>query len=475
MERDTVIARAVRADQLYNKYYSSSNSDFVYVIAAASLIGPVFFIMLVVMFSIAKARIRAHRPISRIMKSSLRGKTLVALVILGVYISVYILILDIFAAHYVRTSHHEYATELSERNPFNLVVSYFTLACDIAAFIVVPLFIFLKNICNCWPGSCFNLPCKSCKKEDDDDCVLLCFLIAPVMCITSHLGYILLAWLTQPSRSTTTLILYYFLFSYMFLSLRMSYKGCKRIREPKQPSSYRQSSPRQSSFRQSSPRQFLFEESSSSTVSSDVQQAIHPVSYRSGSDEEDSTSNPGSAHSSRSDENSKGIDMCAFLVTFFLLGPFYLGAAVIFVMMVYLTPLASEDLFNYILNVIEFIIVVVSTQYAYKLFVAKRFSFKQGLKYINRKITDHAKKTRKKNKRGDTEAVQAVGNKNKQGFVEETVDLEQGFIEETVDLKQGFVEKTVDLFSKWILIPHMDQVQRREKQDKTQSHTCTVL
>ena len=403
----------MRADQLYKKYYSSSNSDFVYVIAAASLIGPVFLIMLVVIFSIAKARIRAHRPNSRIMKSSLRGKTLVALVILGVYISVYILILDILAAHYVRTSHHEYAAELSERNPFNLDVSYFTLACDIAAFIAIPLFIFLKkcmHICNCLPG---NLPCKSCKKEDDDDCVLLCFLIAPVMCITSHLGYILLAWLTQPSRSTTTLILYYFLFSYMFLSLRTSYKGCKLIikdiREPKQPSSHGQSSPKQS------------------------------------------------AHSSISDENSKGIDMCVFLVTFFLLGPFYLGVAVIFIMMVYRTPLASEDLFNYILNVIEFIIVVVSTQYAYKLFVAKRFSFKKGLQSINEKITDHAEKknkrgdteavgnkNEKKNKRDDTEAVQAVGNKNELGFAEETVDL----------------------FSRWILIPHMDQVQKREIQDK---------
>ena len=440
MERDTVIARAVCADQLYKKYYSSSNSDFVYVIAAASLIGPVFFIMLVVMFSIAKARIRAHRPISRIMKSSLRGKTLVALVILGVYISVYILILDIFAAHYVRTSHHEYAAELSERNPFNLVVSYFTLACDIAAFIVVPLFIFLKkclHICNCWPGSCFNLPCKSCKKEDDDDCVLLCFLIAPVMCITSHLGYILLAWLTQPSRSTTTLILYYFLFSYMFLSLRMSYKGCKLLHignlHPDNLHPGNLLHLRNLHLHPARRFSVLDEESnadSSSTVSSEA--ISNQPAHSSGSD----------------DKNSKGIDMCAFLVTFFLLGPFYLGVAVIFIMMVYLTPLASEDLFNYILNVIEFIIVVVSTQYAYKLFVAKRFSFKKGLKYINQKITDHAGK---KNKRDDTEAVQAVRNKNKQGFVEETVDL----------------------FSKWILIPHMDQVQRRGKQDKTQSHTCS--
>lgn len=404
MERDTAIARAVRSDELYQKYYSGSNIDFVYIIAAASF-GPISLIILVLLLNVAKASIRARRPVSRIMKSSLRNKNLVALVSLGVYVSIFILTLDILAVHHVRTSNHEYAAELSNRKPFNLVVLYFTLFCDLVAcivFLVVPsvLIVLKKIVCKYWQESCFNFDLSStcCKKEDDADCVLLYFLIAPVICITSHLGYIILAWLNQPSRSTTTLILYYFLFSYMYLSFRTSYKiGYKLLKNKQKLScctgqSYSRLHPEENSGSQCNPSDnFQMQNVDSAGQRNPIEPSVNQRNPEGIEEEDEGAHNeenqladagpPEEGHSGSANNKPKGINVFVSLVTF-LLGMIYLGVAVIFIMMVYLTPLASEDLFNYILNVIEFIIVVVSTQYAYKVFVAKRFSFKQGLKYI---------------------------------------------------------------------------------------------
>jgi hypothetical protein len=62
---------------------------------------------------------------------------------------------------------------------------------------------------------------------------------------------------------------------------------------------------------------------------------------------------------------NENINVLLFLVNLGL-GLFYLCVALTFTMAIYLIPLASEDLFNYLFNVIQFMIVVVSTQFAYE-------------------------------------------------------------------------------------------------------------
>lgn len=52
-------------------------------------------------------------------------------------------------------------------------------------------------------------------------------------------------------------------------------------------------------------------------------------------------------------------------------------------MIVYLMHLISEDLF---IHLFQFIIIVVSTQFAYKLLTRKSFSIKRVIKYIQRMI-----------------------------------------------------------------------------------------
>ena len=347
------------ADELYDRYYGGSNHDINYIVSAATIIGPIPLAIVTLAFISMRVYVKSEHPrrTSPAVKDSMRGKVLVAVVSLGIYISIYILILDIMSANIVHTSDHEYASELSGRSPsFNLYVSYITLFFDLLAcvmFLVVPMVAILINSC-CGKGF-LRLFGKRVNK------VFLLFLVAPLICITTHLGYILLAWTTQPSKSTTTLILYYFLFSYLFLSLQMTYKlGCQmiKIKKKKNPNG------EENTLEQPQPK-----EQPEGIQLSDIKGQSADNLHQRSPDVEQALAIA-----------KKSINVPVFFATL-LLGIVYLGLAVIFTMVVYLIPLASEDLFSYLFNVIQFMIVVVSTQYAYKLIAGKKFSIKKVLKH----------------------------------------------------------------------------------------------
>ena len=266
---------------------------------------------------------------------------------------------------YVRTSSHEYARELSPRNiSFNLGVTYFTLTCDFLAVVELIVMLILITI----------------KKFKDDINIFPYLLIAPSVCITSHLGYIMLAWITQPSRSTTTLILYYFLFSYMYLMFRKTYKLGQKCKYSMDSTESRQSREMQGTA--------VGHTSSSATSSVSIGTPPRKIAADSDSPASGTSTPPTESISSSLAENAstpsgkqKAINVCLFFLGL-VLGVFYLGVAVVFVMMIYLMPLASEDLFSYLFNVIQFMIVVVSTQFVYKLIVGEKFCIKKIIKHI---------------------------------------------------------------------------------------------
>ena len=242
------------------------------------------------------------------------------------------MILDVIAAHTASSSSHEYEPELSVQSrhcAFNLVVTYITLTYNLLVCSLIILILVIIWCIKKWPRQFNKCFAKNCFKTTDEteipdvaDQVInsLLFpslLIPPFLSITSHLGYIILAWITQPSRSTTTLILYYFILFYLYLIFRTSYKhGSKIFKSKKQLKS-----------------------------------------------------------------DSKTINVKIFTINLFL-GMFYLGIAVVFIVIVYIEPLASEDLFSYLFNVVQFMIVVISTQYFYKLIAGKSFSIKKTIHKI---------------------------------------------------------------------------------------------
>ena len=212
------------------------------------------------------------------------------------------------AIYTVTTSKHEYAQELSGRSPsFNLYVSYITLGCDLLSsivFLVVPMIVILlkefSSSCRESSEGCAENRLSCFGKKEKADKLYYLFLVAPVICVTSHLGYILLAWTTQPSKSTTTLILYYFLFSYLYLMLRLTYKlGYRLIRIRKS--------------RRESPDYEMVSQAEAERPPSSEQapgQEVTPL-------------------------NNKPIRVRIFILTV-LLGIVYLGLAVIFTLVVYL-------------------------------------------------------------------------------------------------------------------------------------------
>ena len=318
------------------------NSEFTYIIIASAIVGPLLLIALTIICLLTKKCIplcirkcRTSQNLydeeqNKINKKTNR-KNLVVFVLIGTYISFYIWILDIFAVHTVVTSSHEYEEELSTRQlTLNLGASIGTLICDTFAIlwtIVILVIIIVTTISTSRRikmKKYIVMDNSTTENEYFKPSILL--LLSPFICVTSHLGYIVLAWVTEPSRSTTTLILYYFILFYLFISIRMSYKyGMKLIAK-------------------SMPK-----------------------------------------------EEAKDEKVYLSVGIFFLnlgLGIIYLSLAVLFIVFVYVQPLASEDLFNYLFNVIQFMIVVVSTQYFYKLFTGNSFSIKGVIKNVHKKISD---------------------------------------------------------------------------------------
>ena len=453
-------------------YYSGKNIEFNYIIGASAIAGPLLLILTTLVCLVLGCVKKYSNLEKKGIKTKTKRKNLVAFVLVGIYISFYIWILDIFAVYTASTSSHEYEPELSRHHAFNLIVAYITFACDslfcFLILITLAIIWYLDN--KIWCTKHFKKWCTKCSTnnvesgatnnvemktressgsasgaggaaldaggaergaggtergaggaephaggaerdagdaergagdaerdagdaerdagdaeqgagdaerdaggaergagdaEQDaggaergaedaehagdaergargaepsaggasptDDVVInsLLFpslLIFPFLSFTSHLGYIILAWITQPSRSTTTLILYYFILFYLYLIFRASYKyGSKLLSKSKS--------------------------------------------------------------ESESEPESKNINVSMFICNI-ILGIVYLGIAVIFIVIVYLKPLASEDLFSYIFNVVQFIIVVVSTQYFYKLIVGKSFSIKKILKTVHEIISN---------------------------------------------------------------------------------------
>ena len=322
------------------------NSEFTYIIIASAIVGPLLLIALTIICLLTKkciplCKCKTSQNLydeeqNKINKKTNR-KNLVVFVLIGIYISFYIWILDIFAVHTVVTSSHEYEEELSTRQlTWNLGASIGTLICDTFAILwtIGILAIIIVSTIYHYSTSLRNKikkykVMKNSTIENDYFISSILFpslLLSPFICVISHLGYIVLAWVTEPSRSTTTLILYYFVLFYLFISIRMSYKYGMKLLAKSMPK-----------------------------------------------------------------EEAKSEKVYLSVGIFFLnlgLGIIYLSLAVLFIVFVYVQPLASEDLFNYLFNVIQFMIVVVSTQYFYKLFTGNSFSIKGVIKNVHKIISD---------------------------------------------------------------------------------------
>ncbi len=175
---------------------------------------------------------------------------LVASVLTGIIISGTIVTLDAIACYIVISGNHEYKNFL-KGSSLNMYIVFGTLICDIL--FVLPLLFCLVYITLIYNGKNFFKLCCNCdierkadfclkgiipiligkksldqiKKISDDGNISVMFffmLISPILCLASHLGYILLAWLTEPSKCTTIFLFCYFLIIYFHFCFGKCYK-----------------------------------------------------------------------------------------------------------------------------------------------------------------------------------------------------------------------------------------------------------
>ena len=114
VQRSNTFARAVCAGELYEVYYSGGSADIDYMFSGATIIGPLLLIIVVVL--ICGINMCNRGVENGNYHNNIKDKKMVALVCVGIYVSIYIVILDVWALYIILTSSHEYELELAGRH-----------------------------------------------------------------------------------------------------------------------------------------------------------------------------------------------------------------------------------------------------------------------------------------------------------------------------------------------------------------------
>ena len=416
VERVNTFARALCAEELYSTFFSG-NHKFNFIIICLTIVIPFIFLAIFIIF------VRnVHDDAMRTFTQPSKHGILVAMVMNGILISIGIWIFDILAVHVVVSGNHEYSSDL-RGSSLNMYIVFGTLICD--TLFIIPLLLsllyimafntrkLLKKVCKCnisvsmhlfAPGSIPHhlIGKKTFNKVmmlSDNDAVAVLFsamLMSPLLCLSSHIGYIMLAWLTEPSKCTTILILFYILFVYFFLSFRKCYKHfvrsdisfrCKSFwLKPENPVTNEQEHSNEANaielkeYVSKNEDESVEHEGEDEVKSNPVQRKrvyFNPtLAQEYGKNMEDDIYNFCCLSFAKVDK--KHLNTQAFCLLFFF-AFFFLCIAVMMISIIIILPLSSEELVTYLFNIFQLTVVIISTQIAYELYFGSSFSTKHVL------------------------------------------------------------------------------------------------
>lgn len=310
---------------------------------------------------------------------------LMAMVMNGILISTAILIFDILACYVVVSDNHEYSQEMRGKS-LNLYIAFGTLICDMLFNLPLLLSVlYIMVCCKCnivssMHGSVTNAiitlligkkTLDKISQLSDNDSIAVMFsavLISPLLCFSSHIGYVMLAWLTEPAKCTTVLLLFYIIFVYFFFAFKKCYTHYAGI---------------DISCKCLSRRNKSHESSATENTTNIPLEECHPT-------------NTAETHVQNKEElmKDKSYDYCccltidkvdgkqlntqAFCLTLFF-GLFFLCILVMIISIIIILPLSSEELVTYLFSIFQLTVVVISTQVAYELYFGSSFSIKNVL------------------------------------------------------------------------------------------------
>ncbi len=171
-------------------------------------------------------------------------------VITGIYITIYMLCMDIVAVSMYGSKNHEYGEIDTKTEPFSLRWSYATLIVECTASMLAVLVIIARYTCISlrWIILCififllliflstiffplvlifiiFAPPVLFFWSKSN--LIMISFLVVPIIFVSAHLDYIFAAWLTEPTKTTSVAIMAITIIFFLFVMSRTSYSFIK--------------------------------------------------------------------------------------------------------------------------------------------------------------------------------------------------------------------------------------------------------
>lgn len=388
IERENLLTRVICSEELYDIYYSGNNSRFLFSITVYTILLPSVSLFIFIA-SVRKWNANTMKVLNRPSNHS----TVVALAFLGAKFTLFVLIADILAASAVATNDHEYATEVTGSS-INLIVVYITLVFDLIFSVPLLLcilyilylsartFFGLENNCTC--NKFLRVSCgviigksslKSIEKLSNAEAIAVIFPLmfaSPLLCLSSHIGYMLLAWITEPGKGTSNLILVYIFAICFFIALRKIYT---------------QHSDTKMSLKckhQESNEGNAAEGNTNEIIEFDV----IPKDGNKSDDGKDISQVGGTATVSKKSRYVLGVlsneadkdyinpqAMCLVLFYSF----FITGIAVIIIAVLVFLPISTDFLILYLSNAVQLMVVFISTYFAFQLFFVSDFNLREAL------------------------------------------------------------------------------------------------
>ena len=396
LERENNYARAVCASELQKRYYSNKEGMIVYTLICLSIFFP-FFVIILCLFTFKKASEVVHS-----LSKPSKHETTVAMSLIGVYVSFSIYIMDIIACHSAVTANHEYRDDIDDSS-LNVMLTVGTLVCD-TIFLVPLIFGLFHAFCISGMEMCgkehkcnrilskYNRVIKILSKvtnkeedtsrDNDDDnnnmVIFLCMLVSPLLCISSHVGFILMAWLTEPTKSTTVFILYYFVFVYLFLIFRECYRfysdlhfswTCKKKYNTIE-----------------YPGCIQLEELSKDQ---DASSGITDSATKSPRKEQSKDQGDSRVSLIKKREQNDMVNVQAFCLILLVHSIFIVGIPIMIALAFILVPLETAGLVTYIFQLFQLLVVLISTIFIYQLFSTQKFNIDKFLKVFRKKYEEN--------------------------------------------------------------------------------------
>ena len=358
-------ARGVCTDNLQSVYFNHGHK-IVYVLLCTTIIIP--FTIIFVLFLAFRG---LHEGAAAAITKSKPG--FVSLVIVGVYVSTVIFIFDVLVCHVVTTSSHEYG-DYVDSDTINLQLSYVTLFIDSSVLlsqILCLLYIFYYNIKLFFgiqkqsKAHSYVLKVivffigkknsKNFKQISGDDIIAAIFpfmLFLPIISFSSHCIYFVLAWLTEPEKASVIFLAYYIvivIFFYSFESIYNYFSSVKLTHKKKDAATEGVLNELKE----------IDDKDESPEIAIELQNKSDLETPKCGDN---------------ADLSRHYINTQAFCITL-MCSILIVGFVVMIVLMFIFVPFQSVSLIDYVINVFQIVILILSSQFALRVIFKTGFDF----------------------------------------------------------------------------------------------------